>query len=141
MDTLSILGFLSGLLGIVGFFFPVQWKNKIFVKIAFTIVLGSLTGYVYCQNAKIDKIERVSKSANLLIKSKDAQFTSEGFILAALSFLEQNKNDFPESYERAKKIFEKYDKSDFRGIESVGTSSEMEGLIKGIAILSTVKEE
>ncbi len=141
MDTISILGFLSGLIGIVGFFFPVQWKNKIFVKIAFTLVLASLSIYIFYQNSKIDKIERVSKSANLLIESKDTQFTSEGFILAALSFLEQNKNEFPESYERAKKIFENYDKSDYRSIESVGTSSEMEGLIKGIAILSTVKEE
>ena len=141
MDTISILGFLSGLIGIIGFFFPIEWRNKIYVKIAFIIVLATLSIYIFYQNSKIDKIERVSKSANLLIQSKETEFTSEGFILAALSFLEQNKNEFPESYERAKKIFEKYDKSDNRSIESVGTSSEMEGLIKGIGILSTVKEE
>jgi hypothetical protein len=140
MDTISILGFLSGLIGIIGFFFPVEWKNKILIKVAFSLVLASLSIYIFYQNSKINQMERVSKSADLLIESKDTQFTPEGFILAALSFLEQNKNEFPESYYRAKKIFDKYDKSDYRSIESVGTSSEMEGLIRGIAMLSTVKE-
>lgn len=141
MDIISFLGFLSGIIGIIGFFFPIEWRNKNFVKIAFILVLGSLSVCLFYQNSKIGKIERVSKSANQLIKSKHTEFTSGGFILAALSFLEQNKNEFPESYERAKKIFEKYDKSEYRSIESVQTSSEMQGLIKGIAILSTAKEE
>ncbi|WP_146779246.1 hypothetical protein [Flavobacterium psychrolimnae] len=69
------------------------------------------------------------------------EFTSEGFTLAALSFLEQNKNDFPDSYERANKIFETYDKSEERNSNSVSTASEMEGLIKGIGILSTVDDK
>lgn len=140
MDTIAIVGLLSGILGIFGFFFPIEWKKKVLIKISFTLIFLLLSAYIVIQNSKISRIERVSKSANLLIEKKDTGFTSEGFILAALSFLEQNKNDFPESYDRAKKIFEKYDKSEYRGIESVGVSSEMEGLIKGIGILSTVKE-
>lgn len=100
-----------------------------------------LISYIVSQNSKISRIEKVSKSANLLVKQKSMEFTHEGFILAALSFLEQNKSDYPESYQRAKGIFEKYDKSEYRGIESLSISSEMEGLIKGIAILATVKED
>lgn len=141
MNTISIVGFLSGLIGIIGFFFPVEWKNKILIKIVFTMVLFFLSFFIITQNSKIHQIERVSKSANLLIEKKDTEFTAEGFILAALSFLEQNRNEYPESYARAKMIFDKYDKSDNREIESVGTSFEMEGLIKGIGILSTVSEE
>ncbi|UVD79373.1 hypothetical protein NWE55_14765 [Myroides albus] len=60
--------------------------------------------------------------------------------MASLSFLEQNKNEFPESYERAKEIFKKYDNSEYKTTESVGISYEMAGIVKGIAILSTVKE-
>ena len=141
MDTIAIVGLLSALLGIVGFFFPVEWKNKTSIKIVFTIVLLSLSAYIIYQNSKINRAEKISKSANLLIEQKHMEFTHEGFILAALSFLEQNRKDFPESYERAKMIFDKYDKSPYRGLESVDTSFEMEGLIKGIGILSTVKEE
>lgn len=141
MDTISIIGLLSGIIGIIGFFFPLEWKKKIFIKIAFITIFFSLSCYIIYQNSKISKIERVSKSANLLIEKKSMEFTHEGFILAGLSFLEQNKSDFPESYERAKKIFKKYDESQYRGLESVETSSEIEGLIRGIGILSTVKEE
>ena len=140
MDTITIVGLLSGILGIIGFFFPIEWKKKILIKVIFTLIFLFLSTYLASLNSKISRIERVSKSANLLIQKKSSEFTSEGFILAALSFLEQNRNDFPESYERAKHIFEKYDKSDYRSIESISTSSEMEGLIKGIGILSTVKE-
>lgn len=141
MDTITTLGLLSGIIGIIGFFFPVEWKGKIFIKIIFTVILIILTSCIVFQNSKIARIEKVSKSANLLIETKAMDFTSEGFILASLSFLEQNKNDFPESYERAKLIFEKYDKSEYRDIESIKTSNELEGLIKGIGILSTVDDE
>lgn len=140
MNAIGIIGLLSGLLGIVGFFFPVEWKKKSLIKITFTILLLSLSGYIAFLNSKIDRIERISRSANLLIQSKETNFTSEGFILAALSFLEQNKNDFPESYERAKLIFNKYNGDESRSMNSVHTSFEMEGLIRGISILSTVDE-
>ncbi|MDM1501224.1 hypothetical protein HX071_03285 [Myroides marinus] len=141
MDTIAILGLLSGTIGIIGFFFPIEWKKKVFIKVIFTLILLVLTSYIVYQNSKITRIEKVSKSANLLVEKKSMEFTSEGFILAALSFLEQNKNDFPETYERAKTIFEEYNKSENRDFKSVRTSYEMEGLIKGIGILSTVKEE
>ena len=140
MDILSIIGLLSGVLGIIGFFFPIEWKKKWFIKITFTLIFLFLSSFIIIQNSKINKIEKVSKSAKLLIEQKEMEFTSEGFILAALSFLEQNKSDFPESYERAKVIFKNYNESEDRNLNSVNTSYEMEGLIKGIAILSTVKE-
>ncbi|MBL7888807.1 MAG: hypothetical protein JNL24_04610 [Bacteroidia bacterium] len=141
MDVITILEILSGIIGIIGFFFPIEWKKKIIIKLMFSLILLLLTSYIVFQNSKINRIEKISKSANLLINKKSMEFSNEGFILAALSFLEQQKNDFPESYERAKMIFEKYDKNEYRSIESVRVSSEMEGLIKGIGILSTVKDE
>jgi hypothetical protein len=141
MDTITILGLTSALIGIIGFFFPIEWKSKAYIKLVFTIIFVILSAWIVYQNSKINKIERVSKSANLLIEQKSMEFTSEGFILAALSFLEQNKNDFPDSYQRAKKIFETYDKSEERNLNSVTTASEMEGLIKGIGILSTVDDK
>ncbi|SFC69720.1 hypothetical protein SAMN05421780_108128 [Flexibacter flexilis DSM 6793] len=140
-NTITILGLVSGITGIIGFFFPSEWKEKIIIKIVFTLIILTLTSYIVFLNSKVDRIEKVSKSANLLIEKKQTEFTSEGFILAALSFLEQNKKDFPDSYERAKKIFEKYDNDKYRAIESVNISNEIEGLIKGIGILSTVENK
>lgn len=72
--------------------------------------------------------------------SQSTKFTSEGFILAAMSFLEQNQSDFPDAYYKAEMIYFDYDSSEDREKESVSTSYELEGLIMGIAILSTVSE-
>lgn len=141
MDTINILGIISGLIGIIGFFYPKQWEKKWIVKSILFAVITCLSILIVIQNSKIEKLEKVSKSANLLLEKKEMEFTSEGFIMAALSFLEQNRNDFPESYERAKSLFEKYDKSEDRDIASVSVSYEMAGLLNGIAILSTVEEE
>ncbi|HWV72990.1 MAG TPA: hypothetical protein VN040_14815, partial [Pseudosphingobacterium sp.] len=128
-------------IGIIGFFYPKQWEKKWIAKSILFAVITCLSVLIVIQNSKIEKLEKVSKSANLLLEKKEMEFTSEGFIMAALSFLEQNKKDFPESYERAKSLFEKYNKSEDRDITSVSVSYEMAGLLNGIAILSTVEEE
>jgi len=140
MDTIGILSLLSGLIGILGYFYPIEWKKSFVIKIAFSIILLFLSTFIILQNSKIEKIERISKSANLLIEGRNTKFTSEGFILAALSFLEQNKSDFPDAYYKAEMIYFEYNNSEDREMESIGTSFELEGLIRGIAILSTVSE-
>lgn len=141
MNTISALSVLSCLIGIIGFFFPIEWKNKKIFKLVFVLILLILSTYIVILNSKIERIERISKSANLLIENREKKFTDEGFILAGLSFLEQNKSDFPESYERAKRIFEEYKKKDDKDFKSITTASEIEGLIGGISILSTVGKE
>jgi Na+/phosphate symporter len=141
MDTITKLGLVGTLLGIIGFFFPVEWKNKFLVKIVFTLIVIVLSVWIINQNSRIRQMEKISKSANLLVEQKSINFTSEGFILAALSFLEQNKSSYPDSYKRAKDIFEVYNKSEHRDINSTYTASEMEGLIVGIGILSTVEDK
>ncbi|MDM8176400.1 hypothetical protein QT327_18980 [Olivibacter sp. 47] len=55
--------------------------------------------------------------------------------------MEQNKQNFSGSYERAKTIFEKYNKDGYKGINSVGISFEIAALVKGIAILTNAEEK
>ncbi len=141
MDLLGILGVTGTLLTIFAFFFPLEWKNKRVFKIVFFTIIALLSSTIVYLNLKISRIEKISKSAEALIQQKAHGFTDEGFILASLSFLEQNKKDFPDSYERAIKIFESYNNSRDKRYESLDVSSELEGLLKGIAILSTVDEE
>ena len=141
MDTIAILGLIGTVLGIIGFFFPIEWKNKAYIKVVFMLIFTILSIWIVNQNSKINQIEKVSKSANLLIEQKSTEFTSEGFILAALSFLEQNKNSYPDSYKRANDIFYTYNLAENREMNSISVASEMEGLIRGIGILSTVDEK
>jgi hypothetical protein len=89
-----------------------------------------LTIVIVYQNSIINSKERISKAANFLIENKKFEFTNEGFILASLAFLEQNRKEYPDIYEISKEIFKNYNKSEHRALNAVTVSYEMSGLIK-----------
>lgn len=140
MYLVTALSVISGIVGILAFFFPIKWKKSLFVKIIFISIISILSIYLSYQNYKLNRIEKISKTANLLIKNKDTDFTNEGFVLACLSFMEQNKDEFPDSYSRAISIYKKYENNNNKGYESIVLSSELEGLIKGIGYFNTEEE-
>jgi len=80
-------------------------------------------------NSRLRRIDNISIAANKLLEYQKFHFSPEGFNLACLSFLEQNKDLYPESYERAKGLFRESGKSE-------ENSNTMSGLIRGIAILN-----
>lgn len=141
MDYINLLGILSGIIGIFGFFYPKQWQQKWPIKAVLVITIAGLSTLIVIQNSKINRIEKISRAASVLLKERDTEYTSEGFIQASLSFLEMYKSDFPDAYKRATDIFNKYNSSVYRSSRSTDTSFELAGLIKGIATLSTDDKE
>ena len=136
MDYINLLGIFSGILGIFGFFYPKQWQKKWPIKAVFAITIASLSTLLVLQNSKINRIEKISRSASILLEEKATAYTPEGFIQAALSFMEKYKTEFPDAYIRATEIFSRYNSSEHRWSKSTDTASELAGLIKGIATLS-----
>lgn len=136
MDYINLLGIISGIIGIFGFFYPKQWQKKWPIKLFFILTIACLSTLIVVQSSKINRIEKISKSASVLLEEQRTEYTSEGFIQAALSFLEKYKMDFPDAYKRATDIFNRYNQSEYRGVRSADTASELAGLIKGIATLS-----
>jgi hypothetical protein len=137
MDYINLLGIISGVIGIFGFFYPKQWQKKWPIKAVLVLIIASLSTLIAVQNSRINRIEKISRSASILLNAHSTDYTSEGFIQAALSFMEKYKGDFPDAYKRATNIFERYDKSEYRGLRSTDTAYELAGLIKGIATLSS----
>ena len=74
----------------------------------------------------------------MLIEKQGAEFTERGFIQAGLSFIEINKDLYPDTYQRALKIYEKLNNAKY-SYEEVDAAYEMNGLIKGISILNEEK--
>lgn len=74
-----------------------------------------------------------------LVNRFDMEFTHKGFIQAGLSFMEENRDLYPDSYQRAIQIKENLKDKWFSG-DVVDASFEMKGLIFGIAILNKDKK-
>lgn len=95
--------------------------------------MSGIATVIVSQNSRLEEINRVSRAANQLLKDKTMEFTHEGFTQAGLSFLEQNKGLYPDSYKRAILI------SENRELDQVTKSFTIAGIIKGIAILNAEK--
>lgn len=112
-------------------------KRKYFIVISF-LVIAFISGVLIHSKSRLGRIENIQKAANELIKVRNTEFTNRGFIQAGLSFMETNKDLYPDSYQRAIKIYKKVEESEFSYVETEA-AYEMEGLIKGISILNGEK--
>jgi len=114
MDELSItIGIVGSLASIIALFISApNWRSRA-VHVAYALVITAISAIAFEYRSesrdvelRLERFEKVEKQAEILLRLKpvhkdDAGF-SQGFMLAALTFLEKNKDLFPETYERAK---------------------------------------
>lgn len=138
-----IISVISNFITIVGFFFTIIKKSKWQVSCLCIIIIPILIGFsIYTKNIedKISRIENIHRAAYELKSKQNTEFSSAGFVQAVLTFLETNKDLYPETYTRALEIEKK-----MRNSESIyanlDAASEISGIIYGIAILNDEKEE
>lgn len=138
MDYLVLLTIISCIITIITLFIPDRLKTKKgFIYSAFILIVF-ISGWLTQLNTKLERIESIQKAARMLIEKQGSEFTERGFIQAGLSFMEINKDLYPDTYLRAIKIYEKLEKSEYT-FGASEASHEMEGLIKGISILNEEK--
>lgn len=90
-------------------------------------------------DSELERVKNVQKSALELVNRFEMEFTHKGFIQAGLSFMEENRDLYPDSYQRAVQIKEDLKDKWFSG-DVVDASFEMRDLIYGIAILNKDKK-
>lgn len=138
MDYILLLSVVSSIIGLISYFMPDSFRRrKSFIVISF-LIIAFISGLLIHSKSRLSRIEDIQKAANELIKVRRMEFTDRGFIQAGLSFMETNKDLYPDSYQRAIKIYEKLEKSEYSYAE-IDAASEMAGLIKGISILNEEK--
>lgn len=139
MNYYALLGIISAIVTILSLFIPDKLRtNKAFLIIMLIVVVFA-SGWITNMNSKLDRIKNVQKSAMELINKRTAEFTDKGFIQASLSFMEENKDLYPDSYQRAIQIQEKLKDKWYSG-DFTDAAYEMKGLIYGIAILNKDKK-
>lgn len=112
-------------------------KRNLFIVISF-LVIAFICGLLVQSQSRLSRINNIQKAANILIEKQRTEFTERGFIQACLSFMEINKDIYPDTYLRAVTIYDKMNNSKY-SYEEVDAAFEMQGLIKGIAILNEDK--
>jgi hypothetical protein len=138
MDFLLLLTILSGVVSIIGFIITIckenKWYNSVLCIVS-ALVFTCMGVYIHKLESRIDRVNDVQRAALQLVEKKETRFTSEGFVQAALSFLEVNKDLYPDTYMRAIDIERRMHESEsiYAGIDA---ASELLGILNGIAILN-----
>jgi len=138
MNYYVLLGIISGIVTIISLFIPEKWRTKKTFLAVTLIVVIFVSGWITDMNSRLDRVKSVQKSAMVLMDRRNSEFTDKGFIQASLSFMEENKDLYPDSYQRAIQIQEGIKDKWYSGDIS-DAAYEMEGLIYGIAILNREK--
>lgn len=118
MNELSItVGVIGSLASIIALFIAAPgWQSKV-THVAYALVITAIStiAFEYRSDSRdiesrLQRFENIEKQAGILLKSKSTINTgsSQGFMLGGLTFLEKNKDLFPDTYERAKLLFKSH---------------------------------
>lgn len=154
MTTLIlILSFISSIFTLIAYFFNF-YKEKKFQHIVYNIIIIFAVGVSVYYWQILQEKNKIIKTAKKILLERDSRYhdslNDAEFIQATLSFLERNKETYPDTYKRAIEICEynscnrpqyKNDKSEYDEIQyeynqkKVATSYT--GILKGIGMLES----
>jgi len=138
MNTITFVGFLSSVVGLIGWLLPISSRHPRVLHVIYGVFIVLLSATTIWYFEAFSRTKNVEKAANRLIESKRMNFTDEGFIQASLAFLEKNKDLYPDSYARAQIICQKNNCTPTESSsETIYIASTFEGLIKGIGTLES----
>jgi len=134
MSFWSLISILSIICSIVGLFISDKFKSNRWAYAAFTCVTVMACGYAVNYNSELERIRNIHRQALSISGHHNTYSFNKEFIQEVLIFLEENRDRYPEAYERAKQIYSDMKNSEFQYDSEPAT--ELYGIIKGIATLN-----
>ncbi len=138
MDYLLLLTIFSSVVSVIGFLVSIfkdfKWNTSLLCIVS-AVTFTYMSIYIRKLETRIERTENIQRAALKLVDHRDTRFSSEGFVQAALSFLEINKDLYPDTYMRAIEIERRMHENEsiYAGSDA---ASELSGIIYGIAILN-----
>lgn len=143
MDFVAVLGVVGSVASLISLFLPASKKKEKIIHALYVFFIAITAGVAIYYQQINSRNEQAKAFAAELLKDSE-QYSAEGFNLAALAFLEANKEIFPDSYARAKEMCAKndcvgaqYGNSDTAPLDhaynQINVQSALKGLIRGIA--------
>lgn len=131
MEMMTLLSILSAICTIVGILTSKYFKSNYWKVGAVVGILTLVSGYAVYYNSEYRRIKNIHRQAIAVEKHYQEYGGYKEFIQASLVFLEENKETYPDSYERAKKIYA--DSKNQNGLLDKASADEMHALIQVIA--------
>ncbi len=136
----TIVTVVSGVCAVLSFFIPINTPRARIWHAAYILVVSGVVAYATYQGSRLARVNDVSRAADQLVKARATDFTDRGYALAALAFLEKNRDLFPDSYARATRACENFKCEDpGSSVDMVDLAFTFDGIVKGIGTLSSSK--
>ena len=143
----EVIGVVGSVASIIALVLPASGKMQRIVHAAYVLLIVVIASSAVIYKSQLNRINNAEKSARILVESKEMKFTTEGFNMAALAFLEKYKDLYPDSYERASELcknngcflnqYANTSSSLTHAYSQINVSSALDGLLRGIAELSS----
>lgn len=128
-DAITVVGFAMNL------HFSTQSKTEKCRWVIIAIALCISFGFTVYNSSKLERVNNIHRQASDICEHYHSSYSAE-FIQESLVFLEENRDVYPDSYNRA---VQSYDKMKNATIQyDFEVAREMYGIVKGIA---TLKDE
>lgn len=137
MNYMLFLTISSAVCSIVGFFITIFSKYSWGKRILWSVVIFILTfisGYAVNRNSENERIKSIHRQAKAIYDDYVPSGNEKEFIQESLAFLEENKDRYPDSYNRAVQIYSDMKNSTIQ--YSYEPAIEIRGIIKGIVTLN-----
>ncbi|HFG2105959.1 hypothetical protein [Vibrio cholerae] len=145
----EVIGIVGSLASIVALFLPANSMKNRLIHAAYVLVIVIVTTIGYSYKNKLERIESAERAATVLLEDRRNKYSSGGFNMAALSFLEKYQDLYPDSYARAldlcsnnsclKNQYEEGGNSLNHAFAQINVSSALAGMLQGISVLSSEK--
>lgn len=136
MDYLEFLTITASVCSIVGFLITLFSMNSWGKRILWAIVIFLLTfsgGYAVNRNSENERIKNIHRQSIAICNHYGYSYCEE-FVQEALTFLEENRERYPDSYDRAKQIYQ--DLNDAAIPDCYDAERKLHGILKSISALN-----
>ena len=133
MNFIVLITLLSAICGIISFFTTPYVKSNKWLWFTIVFILTLATGFSVHYSSELQRIKSIHRQANAICSHYHSSYNKE-FIQEVLAFLEENKDIYPDSYDRAIQIYVDMKSSIVQ--YDYEPAQELHGIIKGIAALN-----
>ena len=134
MNFEILIGLLSLVFGILGFFAPNKFKSNKWLCAGVIVFMTLVSGFIVYYNSELERINNIHRQAMAIYEQNGTYSINKEYIQEVLTFLEENKDRYPDSYERAKQIYSDMKESENQYDQDA--TNELRGIIKCIATLN-----
>jgi len=137
MNYIVLISLISAICSILSFFTSKIFKSRLWIWAVVVFILTFASGYAIYINSELERINNIHRQATAIYEHHGPYSINKVFIQEVLTFLEENKDRYPDAYERAKQIYSDMKNSEFQYDSDAAT--ELRGIIKGIATINKDK--